>query len=395
MSNQTYDVVIVGGSVGGLAAGKEAAEKGLKTLILERGRKPGDKILSGCGVPPWIFLEMPWLEEAPIQRWVNQFCNHNIENGDVHVSVCAGNSPGISIPFIYCKTFLGWLAEKAEGAGAELRTSTVSASVIKEEGHVRGVITEDGTEIRSDVVIAADGMWSMTATKAGIRRKLQPDNILHLVAYDMVMPSKEALEEALGGSAFHVFWDPGREIFPEHFVYLGIFPYENSFHVEGGTSLTYLGRAGRDYDKLYKSFFELPWYRERFAKAKLRSRMWRPYPTFEGLQGLLRGHDNTYGNGIMIVGDAAGFMATASSAGIPQALLSGRMAAEVAAEAVSKGDASKKTLKQYEEKWRNSIILPLLNNYARRDYFRSADPNFNKRQSFETYFWPMILQEPV
>jgi flavin-dependent dehydrogenase len=146
---------------------------------------------------------------------------------------------------------------------------------------------------------------------------------------------------------------------------------------------------------LYKSFFELPWYRERFAKAKLRSRMWRPYPTFEGLQGLLRGHDNTYDNGIMIVGDAAGFMATASSAGIPQALLSGRMAAEVAAEAVSKGDTSKKTLKQYEEKWRNSIILPLLNNYARRDYFRSADPNFNKRQSFETYFWPMILQQPV
>jgi electron transfer flavoprotein-quinone oxidoreductase len=393
MTLNKYDVLIVGGSFGGLAAGKEAAEKGLKTLIVERGREVGDKILSGCGIPPWIFLEMPWLAEAPVQRWVGTGCNHHIEGGDVHVSVTL--AVPFTLPFIYCKAFLTWMAEEAEKAGAELRTSTVSSSVIKEKGQVRGIITEDGTEIRSDVVIAADGMWSMTATKCGLRRKLQPDNILHLVAYDMVMPSKEELEEALGGSVFHVFWDPTREIFPEHFVYLGIFPYEKSFHLEGGTSLTYLGREGRNYDKLYRSFFELPWYRARFAKAKLRSRMWRPYPTFEGLQGILRGHDRTYGNGIMVVGDAAGFMSTASSAGIPQALLSGKMAAEVAAEAVSKGDASKDTLKQYEEKWRNSLISTLLNNYGRRDYFRSTDPNFNKRQSLETYFWPALLQEPA
>jgi electron transfer flavoprotein-quinone oxidoreductase len=393
MSNQKYDVVIDRGSFGGLMAGKEAAEKGLKTLILERGRKPGDKILSGCGIPPWIFLEMPWLEEAPIERWVNSSCNHLIENGNVHTSVQV-ESPNL-IPFIYCQKFLNWLKEKAENAGAELRTSTVSSSVIKEKGQVRGIITEDGSEIRSDIVIAADGMWSMTATRAGLRRKLQPDNILHLVAYDMVMPSKEELDQALGGNIFHVFWDPEREIMPEHFVYLGIFPYENSFHVEGGTSLTHLGNKRRDYDKLYRDFFEMPWYRERFANAKLRARMWRPYPTFEGLQGILRGHDNTYGNGIMVVGDAAGFMGTASSAGIPQALLSGRMAAEVAAEAVSKGDASKNFLKQYEEKWRNSLILPLMNNYSRRDIFRSSDVNSIKRNVMETYFWPMVLQEAL
>lgn len=79
-------------------------------------------------MPPWIFLEMPWLEEAPIQRWVDRFCNHNIENGDVHMSVSV-NTP-VTVPFIYCKTFLSWLAEKAENAGAEIRTSTVSSSVI-------------------------------------------------------------------------------------------------------------------------------------------------------------------------------------------------------------------------------------------------------------------------
>lgn len=393
MTNQNYDVIVVGGSFAGLVAGKTAAENGLKTLILERGNRPGDKILSGCGVPPWIFLEMPWLEEAPIERYVNSVCNHLLEDGNVHTSVRV-DSP-FKVPMIYCQKFLNWLAEKAQSAGAELRTSTVSSSVIKEKGNVRGIVAEDGNEIRSDIVIAADGMWSMTAIQAGLRRRLQPDNILHLVAYDMKMPSQEDLENALGGSVFHVFWDPARDVLPEHFVYLGIFPYENSFHVEGGTSLTYLGNEGRDYDKLYKRFFELPWYRERFAEAKLRARMWRPYPTFEGLQGILRGHDNTYGNGIMVVGDAAGFMGTASSAGIPQALLSGRMAAEVAVEAVSRGDASKGVLKQYEEKWRNSPILPLMTNYGRRDIFRTSDIKSIKRQIMEAYFWPLVLQEPM
>ncbi len=393
MPDHKYDVVVVGGSFSGLAAGKEAAEKGLKTLILERGIHPGDKILSGCGVPPWIFLEMPWLADAPVERYVNSVCNHLLEDCNVHTTVQV-DSP-FEIPMIYCRNFLNWLAEKAQEAGAELRTSTVSSSVIKERGQVRGIVTDNGDEIRSDVVIAADGMWSMTAIQAGLRRKLQPDNILHLVAYDMVMPSREELEEALGGSTFHVFWDPERALLPEHFVYLGIFPYGNSFHVEGGTSLTYLGKERRDYDKLYRSFFELPWYRDRFSRATLRARMWRPYPTFEGLQGLLRGHDNTYGNGILVTGDAAGFMGTASSAGIPQALLSGRMAAEVAAEALSKSDASKDVLKQYEDKWRNSPILPLMSNYGRRDIFRSSDIGSIKRHVMEAYMWPLVLQEPM
>ncbi|MHA1385364.1 MAG: FAD-dependent oxidoreductase, partial [Candidatus Helarchaeota archaeon] len=36
---ETYDVLIVGGGPGGAIAGKVAAEKGLKTIIFERGKK--------------------------------------------------------------------------------------------------------------------------------------------------------------------------------------------------------------------------------------------------------------------------------------------------------------------------------------------------------------------
>ncbi|MCX8175814.1 MAG: hypothetical protein N3E48_01110, partial [Candidatus Bathyarchaeota archaeon] len=64
----------------------------------------------------------------------------------------------------------------------------------------------------------------------------------------------------------------------------------------------------------------------------------------------------TYGNGIMLVGDAAGFPCPLEAEGIYYAMLSGRIAGEVAAEAVSKGDTSASFLKIYEEKWMKSEI---------------------------------------
>jgi flavin-dependent dehydrogenase len=65
---------------------------------------------------------------------------------------------------------------------------------------------------------------------------------------------------------------------------------------------------------------------------------------------------NTYGGGIMLVGDAAGFACPLEAEGIHYAMVSGKLAAEVAAEAISKGDTSASGLRVYEERWKNSII---------------------------------------
>jgi len=50
MSN--YDLIVVGGGPGGSAADKEAADAGLKVVILERGRFCGEKNSSGFGLAP-------------------------------------------------------------------------------------------------------------------------------------------------------------------------------------------------------------------------------------------------------------------------------------------------------------------------------------------------------
>lgn len=42
-----YDLIVVGAGPGGSTAAKFAAEKGLKVLLLERARTPGEKNMSG------------------------------------------------------------------------------------------------------------------------------------------------------------------------------------------------------------------------------------------------------------------------------------------------------------------------------------------------------------
>ena len=61
-----YDLVIVGGGPGGSLAAKEAAEHGLKTIFFERGRKPGEKNSSGCGLGPRMWLDFDFMKERHI-----------------------------------------------------------------------------------------------------------------------------------------------------------------------------------------------------------------------------------------------------------------------------------------------------------------------------------------
>src|SRR3989338_4689040 len=61
---------------------------------------------------------------------------------------------------------------------------------------------------------------------------------------------------------------------------------------------------------------------------------------------------NTYSDGILLIGDAAGFTSPMFEGGTGLAMTSGKFAAEVAAEAIRKGDASKSGLARYESLWK-------------------------------------------
>src|SRR5690349_2333315 len=53
---QTYDAIVIGSGISGGWAAKELAEKGLKTLVLERGRDVKHSVdYPTTNMPPWQF----------------------------------------------------------------------------------------------------------------------------------------------------------------------------------------------------------------------------------------------------------------------------------------------------------------------------------------------------
>jgi digeranylgeranylglycerophospholipid reductase len=61
---------------------------------------------------------------------------------------------------------------------------------------------------------------------------------------------------------------------------------------------------------------------------------------------------NTYGDGVLLIGDAAGFTSPLFEGGTQLGLVSGRMAAEVAKDALTQNKTDKATLSVYEKKWK-------------------------------------------
>src|SRR6187431_3063847 len=49
IANNTYEVVVVGAGAAGLLAATRSAERGRRTLLLEKNRRPGVKILMSGG----------------------------------------------------------------------------------------------------------------------------------------------------------------------------------------------------------------------------------------------------------------------------------------------------------------------------------------------------------
>ncbi len=70
-----FDAIIVGaGPPAGLTAAQRLASKGLKVLVVERGRKPGSKNVYGGRIYAHVLdkLYPEYVKEAPVERWVRK-----------------------------------------------------------------------------------------------------------------------------------------------------------------------------------------------------------------------------------------------------------------------------------------------------------------------------------
>ncbi len=88
--------------------------------------------------------------------------------------------------------------------------------------------------------------------------------------------------------------------------------------------------------------------------------------------------DKTFSSGLMVVGDAAGQVDPINGGGIQYAITCGRIAGEVAVEAIENEDTSSKYLKKYEDLWRLTIGKNIETSLKYRKIFENlTDDDFN------------------
>ncbi|NHI92889.1 MAG: NAD(P)/FAD-dependent oxidoreductase [Candidatus Lokiarchaeota archaeon] len=368
-----YDVIVVGAGFGGPVAAKKCAEAGLKTLMIERSKNVGDKVVSGLTIPFYGFLFGPaFIRDGnpPFERPADGIINYiitDIEKEEMEIDdsliLPKPLSPIIAFGYnTYCKPFCEWEAKQAVKSGVELKTSTTVIDFLKEGDYIIGIVTDKGETFKSKIVINAEGSQGLLSIKAGIRDKYPPEAISLADTYDYVIP-KKAVDRIFGyTSRFCWGWDEQKIAPPLGYGNgLMVWPYRNSIHFMQDQCLS-LGEGkvpnlNKLFDIYHKNITNISWWRNGVAPfIKLRARLWEGFEIYVGLDKKLRNFHN-FTDGMILIGDAAGLESTELCDGVPAAWYSAEIAADIAIEAIKINDMSKIFLKKYNEKIKAHPII--------------------------------------
>jgi electron transfer flavoprotein-quinone oxidoreductase len=369
-----YDVIVIGAGFGGPVAAKLCADAGLKTLILERSKEVGDKVISGLTIPFYGFLfAPPFIRDGnpPFERpsdGIDNYILTDLENEEIIIDdslkVPKPFSPIIAFGYnTYCKPFCQWLAQKAVDSGAELRTSTTVVDFIKDKNTIQGIITDRGKKIRGKIIINSEGSQGLLAIKAGLRKKYPPESISLADTYDYTLP-KNDIDRIFGYSVKMCWgWDEQKAAPPLGYGNgLMVWPYRNSLHFMQDQCLRLDNKKVPNLRKLFDIYHynitsQLPWWRDVVKpRIDLRARMWEGFEIYIGLHKEIR-KQPTVTNGMILIGDVAGLESTELCDGVPAAWFSAEAAAKITIEAIKANEVSREFLKKYETKIRNHPII--------------------------------------
>ena len=367
------DVLVVGGGPAGLAAAirfkdlldahNATAAKPVEAqvMVVEKAAEFGAHSLSGGVLDPGSLEELiPGFAEkgAPVTTKVTEDHVYFLTaGGKVALPIVPPALQNHGNYVISLNQLVKWLAAQAEAKGIDLLPGFPGAKMLVEDGRVVGVRTGDkgidkngakranfeaGVDLRAKVTILAEGARG-SLTKE-IVKTLGLDSASHPMTYSIGL--KELWEVPKGrlrpGAVIHTMGFP-----------LDTRTFGGGFIYGFGDDRISIGLVvGLDYPDpfldphaLFQKLKEHPEVRRLLEGGKMLR-----YGARTISEGGWYSIPRPYADGLLLVGEAAGYLNAMRLKGIHLAIKTGSLAAETAFEALLAGDTSRSQLRSFEEK---------------------------------------------
>ena len=333
----TCDVLVVGAGPGGGNAALQCVRKGLSTMMIEDHPAIGTPV--HCG------------------ECISEIACENL-NLDLPEHVSSLRVHGIRVIFPdgteKCLTeegyvlekhlFERWIADEAAEAGASIHLSHKLTSMerVEEDGRFTGWLCDgkgDQFPIRAKVVIDASGVAAVCSKIVRLADE-KPLNEMGKVVAGM---QYEMLEVPTDGYLDFYIWPKYAEK-----GYLWMIP-----KCDGRANVGLVTEDRPRAKKALDEFIEITHFRELEQVPP----PWKEKgnPAFGGTIPISGPFDNTHYDGLMLIGDAAGFTSPLFEGGSHLALKSAVYAAETAAAAIADGDLSEQRLSVYSRLWKDEF----------------------------------------
>ncbi len=306
-----YDVVVIGGGPIGALTARHAALVGARVLLVEQG--DGRGAASACAglVSPRTIDLFDAPSEAVLRR---------IKGGRLHLpggGALTLRAPDTRALVIDRAVFDRSGLEQAAATGVEVRTRTRAT-----RASLGSVVLNGKERVETEVVVGADG------PKSSVR------DWFSLPAPQQFLAAAQTTVEVTPACPDQVEVFVGSDTAPGGFAWA--VPAE-----DGALRVGLLGPAGTDVQALLSRFLA-----GRFP-GKVRARGGGLIPIGPA--------DSTYGDGVIVVGDAAGQVKPLSGGGLYPGGVCAQIAGRIAGQAGLSGMTNAARLRLYDEDWRREI----------------------------------------